>query len=180
MLQFFIFEKFLNVTILGLPDFFSLGPFFFDRVEVRGVRREVKQSVPSGFNGLFHISSFVESRVVHDNDALGREFRKEVLLYPSCENFGVDVDPEETHGQQRFAKEGADGVRPPLRTPIVLSNTSLTTQSIAVGARRIMGEARLIQKYDRLGSFCVRFNRFLEGLPCVCARPWMPKAFFYR
>ena len=133
-----------------------------------------------GLNGLFHRGSFVESGVVHHNDTLGRKFRKEILLNPGGEDGGIDVGLKQTDCQQRFAKEGADGIRPSFGSPVMLSETSLPPQSIAMGPQRIVGKAAFIQEHDGSRRFFVRFNRFLEGAPCVCARLGMPQAFFYR
>jgi hypothetical protein len=62
----------------------------------------------------------------------------------------------------------------------MLSERSLAAQSIAVGPWGVVREAALIQKYNGFCCLFVRLNRFLKGLPCVCARFGVIQRFFYK
>jgi hypothetical protein len=110
---------------MGLSDFFSLGPFALDGVEVKRVWWQVKERVSFLFDGLFHLCAFVESYIVHQSHASRWEFGKKILAGPGRKDLDMDVGLEQTDCQQRFAKQGA---------PIVFSETSLPAKRIAVGS----------------------------------------------
>lgn len=107
----------------------------FDGVEVGRVWRQVKKGVSSILNGLFHLSSFVEAGVIHDHDAVWRKLGHQVLNDPSVEDLSVDCALEQTDGEQGFAEECTHDIRPPFRSPVVLSNTSFSTYRITMSPR---------------------------------------------
>ena len=122
----------------------------------------------------------MERGVVHDDHASWRKFGQKVLLHPGCEDFGVDVGPEQADGEQRSTQQSANCVYPALRPPIVCSKAALPLEGITVGAWRIMSKTALINENQWLPFFFMAIQGFLEGLPCVCARLWMLQAFFYK
>ena len=101
------------------------------------------------FDGLFHLSSFVKAGVIHDHDAVWRKLGHQVLNDPSVEDLSVDCALEQTDGEQGFTQECTNGICPPLRTPIMFSNTPFSTQSITMSAWGIMGKTTLINENDR-------------------------------
>ena len=68
-----------------------------DGVEIRRVGRQVEKGVTGLFEGFLHLDTFVEAGIVHNHNALRRQFWNQILLHPAIKNEGIDgVENNET------------------------------------------------------------------------------------
>lgn len=91
-------EQVINVAFEASAVRFGLSPFVLDGIEVWRIRRQVKQCVSSLLQHLLHVFALMERGIIHDHNALRRQLREKVLLYPAVKNSGIDGGLEETDG----------------------------------------------------------------------------------
>ncbi len=108
----------------------ELGEDLFDRIEVRGVRRQEQQPGSSGADGLADGCALVTAEIVHDDDIAGSQRGHEELLDPCGKALAVDraiedagrIDPVMAKGCQEgqrapFAERSAGDQLAPARRP---------------------------------------------------------------
>ena len=65
-------EKVINGAEKLLAKSLSLSPFMFNRVQIRGIRREKEKSMAGVLKEKANISAFMESGIVDNNDTVRR------------------------------------------------------------------------------------------------------------
>ena len=83
---------------------FDGGEVVFDRVQVRGIRRQEQKGCSPLFNPFLGIAAFVKGDVVHDNDMVFVQARTELPLQPRIEDVRIACSLK----QKRFFKALAD------------------------------------------------------------------------
>ncbi len=76
---------------------------------------------------LLELGAFVESGVVHDDNAVRGEFGDKILFNPRIKDGCVDVAVEETDGEENGTEEGSDDVCSSLFPPVMRPPTALST-----------------------------------------------------
>ena len=121
-----------------------------NRVEVRGIRRQVKQPCAGGFDGFLHPFDLVSRDVVHDDDVAALEGWRQALLDIREKDLAVErplnhhrrghaVAAQRCYERQRFP--GRERHAP---------NYPVASWTAAIGARHIGVHGRLINK-DKVG-----------------------------
>ncbi len=131
-------------------------------------------------DSILYILSFVKSGVIHDNDAVGRKFRKQVLHDPRIENIGIDVRVEQTNREQKFLNQRADDIGAAFGVPVLCAKTTPATRGIAMRAGHIVSKTALIKINNHASLLFIGLDFLLEDEPCVVVRFGVTQRFFYR
>ena len=83
-------EQSFNIAILPPSYRFCVGPFLFNRIEVRGIGRKVQQGMARFFNGFLHFFSFVKRGTVHNDNTVRWQLRNKILFNPFSKDDGVN------------------------------------------------------------------------------------------
>ena len=126
------------------------------------------------------VLTFMECRVVHDDDRSVGELREQILFNPRRKNVSVHILIKQPHRDEAAIKQSADYVYPPFCVPILRPITSLADWRVTMCAWHVVGKTAFINvnNFQTLGF--VRCNLLLKDAPFffVCLR--MLQRFFYR
>jgi hypothetical protein len=151
----------------------------FDRVQVRGIRRQEQKSGSPLFNPFLGIAAFVNGDGVHDNDMVLVQAWTELPLQPVIEDVRIACSLK----QNRFFKALADArgdqrrARPPFSCTPSINALSLWRRGITpIGRRR---EAAFIDRHTCLAPPCMALTKAKIRLSFDKAALLVTRRFFY-
>jgi len=122
----------------------QFGEGWFDRIEVRTVRREKSQERPGLLNRDADVGLFVGREVVEDDDVAGTQRGHEHLLHVRAKRGVVDRAIEYGRGRQLGGAQRRDHrVRLPVAARRVIGDPG-PAQAAGVAAEEIRGHARFV------------------------------------
>ena len=69
-------KKLIDRTAALSPECFGLCPFMLDRIKIGRINRQVLDQMPGRCYSFPNVPTFMESGVVHNDDAVFRKFRQ--------------------------------------------------------------------------------------------------------
>lgn len=158
---------------------FDGGEVIFDRVQVRGIRRQEQKGGSPLFNPFSGIAAFVKGDVVHDNDMVFVQARTELPLQPRIEDVRIACSLK----QKRFFKALADArgdqrrARPPFSRNQSINALSFWRIGITpIGRRR---KAAFIDIHKCLAAPCIALTKAKIRLSFDKAALLVTRRFFY-
>jgi hypothetical protein len=106
----------VDIALLGgAHPVLDLGEGLFDRIEVRGIWRQIPEPCAGRFDQASQGSRLVAAEIVHNDDVARLKLWNQNLLNIGAEAFAVDRAVEQARRGKTVAAQGAkEGQRPPV------------------------------------------------------------------
>ena len=104
--------------------------------------------MPRLFQCLKHISTLMESSIIHSNHTFRRELWDKVLDEPCIKHIRIDWALEESDGQELVFNNCPYGINSASGMPVLFSVATHPLEAVAVRTGHIYGKATLIKVDD--------------------------------
>ncbi|PPE03338.1 hypothetical protein HCUR_01220 [Holospora curviuscula] len=78
----------------------SLGPFLFNKSEIRKISRKIHNRVFRRFYGVHSLFFFMKRGIVHENNTVSGQVLKKILTHPSIKHRCVDESVKQIYDQK--------------------------------------------------------------------------------